>query len=368
MDSPAALAPQLAQYEKFAMSGVHWQPYVMYFNQPDYRSPVLTTDSRGFRLSHGLRDVPHSLGDHLPEGPVSLLMGGSSAFGFGAGSDRTTLASLLGRETGTPWLNLAAPAFNSTQEVLLFLLHRHQLPQIRDVVIFSGLNNLVLSALPGADRGFGQFFFSGEFYGELSGAAVRRGAVAGIARPRSGLRRLLSRSGPPAQPEPPLDQRVATAAGALRRDLDRLLELLAPTGARVRFALQPTLPWSRKKPSAEESVLLREDGSLWSTMWAGFRTALTEEAHERYAEETARVCRERGVDFLDLSAALASHPDRDGWLFVDPVHLNDRGNALATTLLCAAFGIGAQSPEAAGAETLHGPEPLRGPAEKERTP
>ncbi|MET8830524.1 GDSL-type esterase/lipase family protein [Streptomyces sp. NPDC004610] len=340
MDSPAALAPQLAQYEKFAMSGVHWQPYVMYFNQPDHHSPVLTTDSRGFRLSHGERGEPQSLGDHLPEGPVSLLMGGSSAFGFGAGSDRTTLASLLSRESGTPWLNLAAPAFNSTQEVLLFLLHRHQLPQIQDVLIFSGLNNLVVSALPGADRGYGQFFFSGEFYGELSGVAVRRTSVATVSRPRSGLRRLLSRSGPPVPPEPPLDQRISTAAGALRRDLDRLLELLAPTGARVRFALQPTLPWTGKIPSVEESVLLAEDGSLWSTMWAGFRTSLTAEAHERYADETARICRERGVDFLDLSSALGSHPDRDSWLFVDPVHLNDRGNGLVTTSLCAAFGIG----------------------------
>ncbi|MEU9335678.1 IopA [Streptomyces sp. NPDC048290] len=355
MDSHAALAPQLAQYEKFAMSGVHWLPYVMYFNQPGYRSPVLNTDSRGFRISHGAQDT-YALGDRLPEGPVSLLMGGSSAFGFGAGSDRTTLASLLSQTSGTPWLNLAAPAFNSTQEVILFLLHRQELPRVQDVVIFSGLNNLVVSALPGADQGYGQFFFSGDFYGELSGVAVQRSSVAHTAGPRGGLRRLLSRSGrrTAAPAEPPLDRRVSIAATALGHDLDRLLDLLAPTGARVRFALQPTLRWSRKPPTAEETLLTSEDGSVWSRMWSGFRPALTEEAHQRYAAEVARVCKERGVDFLDVNTAPGLHAERDAWLFVDPVHLGDHGTAVVASLLSSAFELGRDSGPLPGAQKKEG--------------
>ncbi|MFJ6657092.1 SGNH/GDSL hydrolase family protein [Streptomyces sp. NPDC091377] len=343
------LAPQLAHYQTFAMRGVHWLPYVMYFNQPNYRSPVINTDSQGFRFSHGEKGR-YALGDECPEGPVSLLMGGSSAFGFGAGSDRTTLSSLLGQESGGTWLNLAAPAFNSTQEVLLFLLHRHQLSGVRDVVIFSGLNNLVVAGLPGADQGYGQFFFSGDFYGELRGVEARRTPISHTAGPATGLRRLLPPAlsrllsrparGDAAPPGPPLARRIEIAADAIRHDLDRLIDLLAPTGARVSFALQPAPHWCGKKLSAEETVLLGDNGSLWSKVWAGFRPALVEEAHAGYAEAIGRACKERGITFVDVNTSLPLVAEKGEWLFVDPVHLNDRGNALVAEVLCRELNLG----------------------------
>ncbi|MEK8174279.1 hypothetical protein NKH77_50610 [Streptomyces sp. M19] len=101
---------------------------------------------------------------NLPPGAVSVLLGGSPAFGFGASCDEETLAShLAAGPDAVPWLNLACNGFNSTQELITFLLHRHQLPVIRDIVVMSGLNNLVLAGLPKADSDYGQFFYSGEF-------------------------------------------------------------------------------------------------------------------------------------------------------------------------------------------------------------
>jgi hypothetical protein len=38
---------------------------------------------------------------------------------------------------------------------VLFLLHRHQLPAVRDIAVFSGVNNLVVAGLPGATADYG---------------------------------------------------------------------------------------------------------------------------------------------------------------------------------------------------------------------
>ncbi|MFJ5262475.1 SGNH/GDSL hydrolase family protein [Streptomyces sp. NPDC088387] len=339
------LAPQMAEYGKFVAGDMNWQPYVMFANRPDYRSPVVNTDAQGFRLSYR-GDVGQSLNENRPKGPLGVLMGGSSAFGFGAGSDSGTVSSAMADESGIPWLNFAVPGYNSTQETILFMMHRHQLPEVRDIVVLSGLNNLVVAGLPGADQGYGQFFFSGEFFGELGGGAEGppRPPTSRTGDNRSVVQRLRSligsRPAPAASgPAVPVGERVDIAARFLRHDLDRLLDLVAPTGARVHYALQPTPVWSRKSLSAEEAVLLGDDGSLLAQAWPLFLPVLDEEAHERYSEEIGRACKERDIAYVDINMLLRSAPEKDEWLFVDAVHTNDRGNAVVAQLLCENLGL-----------------------------
>ncbi|MEK8174278.1 hypothetical protein NKH77_50605 [Streptomyces sp. M19] len=64
------------------------------------------------------------------------------------------------------------------------------------------------------------------------------------------------------------------------RDLDRLRELAAPTGARIHFALQPVSTWTGKPYSAEERRLLEERGRMWDKL---FSLVLDPEVHEGYA-------------------------------------------------------------------------------------
>ncbi|HEX3784792.1 MAG TPA: IopA [Pseudonocardiaceae bacterium] len=337
------LVPQLAQYEAFITRGLYWLPYVMYFNTPNHRSTVVNTDSGGFRISHGGANT-YSVRDQLPHGPVSILMGGSSAFGLGATCDEKTLPSLLSRNTSdTPWLNLTAPAFNSTQEVIIFLLHRHQLPEIRDIVIFSGLNNLVLAGLPGATEKYGQFFFSGEFYEKLCGSDVDRSGISHTGGRNSSARKMLSRAarllhlqgGEPADgptgPSP--EARVEIATSILANDLDRLLELAAPTGARIHFVLQPAISWTGKKRSPEEVVLLDDRTAVWSKMWDSFRPVFEAEVYQAHAPRVEQICKSRGISFIDMNDSLLMSPDSDRWLFVDAVHLNDDGNEVVSEIL-----------------------------------
>ncbi|MER5627533.1 hypothetical protein ABT061_41585 [Streptosporangium sp. NPDC002544] len=349
MDRYAELVPQMAQYEKYAKGGIPWLPYIMYFNALNYSSPVINTDSGGFRISRsGMKR--YSLQENLPPGPVSLVMGGSSAFGFGATCDQKTLASLLSENnTGTPWLNLAAPAFNSTQEVVLFLLNRHLLPEVRDIVVYGGLNNLVVAGLPGAAENYGQFFFSGEFFGHFNGQEVARTDVSHIPgrdstsqNPLSRIARLLrpqSKKAEDAPSGPSAEERVEIATRLLLKDLDRLLELAEPTGARVHFVLQPTLSWTGKKRSAEEAALLEDDTGMWAQMWAGFQPVFAEAVYTEHAQRVEEICKTRGVSFLDMNKSLLLSVNSDDWLFVDPVHLNDTGTEAVSEILKREFNL-----------------------------
>ncbi|WP_380283584.1 IopA [Kitasatospora purpeofusca] len=345
MEAQHRLTPQIKQYEEFATGEVRWLPYVMFFNRPGYRSPVVNTDAGGFRVSHGTAG-PVSLLGTVPEEPVGVVLGASPAFGFGASGDAWTIPSLLARgPQARPWLNLAAPAFNSTQEAALFQLHRHRLPAVRDVVVFSGLNNLVVAGLPQADGDYPQFFFSGEFFGQLGAPDLgQRMGQPGWARGRLG--RVAKRLGRPeegadtaggAVPDPAA--RVETAVRHAARDLRTLADLVTPLGARLHYVLQPTATWTRKPFTAEERVLIEEAGAERAGMWNLFAPVLDPAVHDGYAERLEAVCKELGVSFLDANAAVAASPAAEEWLFVDQVHLTDRGHQVTAELLRAAFDL-----------------------------
>ncbi|MFT7839701.1 SGNH/GDSL hydrolase family protein [Saccharothrix sp. BKS2] len=343
MDQQADLAPQMKQYEDFAGGDVRWLPYLVFFNRTDYRSPVLNTDAGGFRLGSG-PDGPCSLLENHPGGEVSVLLGGSPAFGFGASADERTITSVLSRGEGAAtWFNLGAPAYNSTQELVLFLLHRHQLPRVRDIIVFSGLNDLVVAGLPDARADYGQFFFSGEFFTQLgvpeAGNQLRQPKWAlGRLAQRIGLSGGAAKDDEPRVPTP--EERVDTAVAQCARDLDRLLELAAPTGARVHFVLQPTALWTGKRRTAEERALIDDADRERAAVWNLFRPILDRRVHERYRDRLAAVCAERSVSFFDANPALSG----DEWLFVDLVHLNDEGNRVVAEAMRDALGLDGERP------------------------
>lgn len=338
MDALKELAPHVENYWDMMTGDIRWLPYVIFFNGTDYQSPAVNTDSGGFRFSYGpLGEGPYSLQDN-PGDDVNLLFGASPAFGYGASSDRMSLASQLGKGSAEgPWLNMAAPAFNSTQETMLFLLHRNRFPRVQNIVLFSGLNTLVVAGLPQEGHPYGQFFFSGEFFGQLG---VPENL---LAQPRWAAGRIvqaakrLGRSGGSAEDDrprvPDQAERLETALRTVARDLDRFLELAAPTGARVHYVLQPTAAWTGKPFSPEEQVLFEKAVDDPTQAWELFRPVLDSSVHAEYAKRFEGLCKERGVPFLDMNTEMRASPLADQWLFVDQLHLNDEGYRLAAEIM-----------------------------------
>ena len=89
---------------------------------------------------------------------VTIVIGGSLVFGFGATSDNNTISSILSNKTNKIYLNFGATAFNSKQEILLFLNFFQKFKKIDKVIIVSGANDLYLNLINEEDE-WGNFFF-----------------------------------------------------------------------------------------------------------------------------------------------------------------------------------------------------------------
>ncbi len=341
MSHRATLTPQMLQYaEKFDDRGdIRWLPYLMYFHAADHRSDVVNTDRLGFRIAHGAAGETASAGGRLPDGPLRLLAGSSTAFGIGASSDRHTLPSALWTRhaPSLPWLNFAGRSHNSTQELLLFLLYRHLVPEVEEIVLFSGFNNLGLSRLPAAVRGdHGAFFNCNDFYSQMDELrAGRRKSSGGFGR-FGGRRQTAPDPVDPRVPE--LAEQIDLASELTLRNLDNWRILAEGIGAKLTFVLQPLATWVREEPAPEEKLLFEELDQI-SNFGQVYGDISSMSARETYAKALQAGCEQAGVRFLDFNPVLADAIGKNDWLFVDRIHFTDEGHDLVARLLAEQLGL-----------------------------
>lgn len=331
------LTPQLQEYARFDDRGeARYLPYLMYFHRADYRSEVINTDRAGFRLSHGPDGQTASAAGNIPgNGPVRIITGSSTVMGIGATSDATTLASRLWSEhaPSAPWLNFGGRCYNSTQEMLLFTLHRHLLPEIDEVVVFSGLNDLTVGRLPEWQQGdHGAFWFCGEYYDKMEElraenrkATKRSGFLSG------GSRRPTISTHDDVRRDIP--QVIESAATLTLRHLETW-RLLAPH-ARITYVLQPMALWMRERHAPQEQLLFDEIDRIsklgtWEALYGDISTPAVAGA---FAERLREGCEKQGIRFFDLNPVVAAAVTEDDWVYVDRAHYTDFGYDLVAKTL-----------------------------------
>src|SRR2546423_276014 len=337
------LTPQMMQYDDFDDRGsTRYLPYLMFANKANYTSSVLNTDRYGFRFSHGPNGRA-SVDSDVAKGPVRLFAGSSAAFGVGATSDTTTIPSYLWSRyaPSTPWLNFGGRSFNSTQEVVQMLLYRHLVPQIQEIVLFSGLNNLLLSRLPSWQQGdHGAFFYCDEYYEFMDELRARH---------RKAGRRLWSRDRAREAPEraeeeqlPPTPQLIARAADLAARHLQGWRQLTAGTDARITYVLSPVATWVRDEPAEQEALIFKELDRLavlGVSLEELFGDGTSPATGRQYAEALRVECEKQDVRFIDLAPELAKVTTTEDWLFVDRGHFTDHGHAVISELLAGLLSI-----------------------------
>ncbi|MEV1320280.1 Inducer of phenazine A [Micromonospora arborensis] len=326
----AELTPHMVHYnERLYEDGTfRWLPYLMYFHPADYRSEVVNTDAIGFRITHG-KDEQASPGSRLPREPVKLLVGSSSVFGVGATNDAATLPSRLWSHHAPrrPWLNFGGRSHNSTQELLLFMLYRHLLPPVEEIVIYSGFNNLGLAKLPDLVQGdHGAFYLCNDYFAKVSELRKSQRTAGGR------FRRQQATNTDAEAPVKNVDQQIAHAADLTLRHLDTWRVFASALGARLSFVLQPLAPWVRERPAAEEEALFRELDERFS--FTAMHGDVTQpEVGRRYATALRDGCSRQQVNFLDMNTVLAAAAGPDDWIFVDRCHCTDAGYDLVARLL-----------------------------------
>ena len=317
------IAPQMRDYDTLEEKA--WLPYAMNFQPPNRVTPSFSTDEHGFRvtLRQGCR---LDWREYTSSGRVrSALVGASTAFGVGASSDGSTLPSFLNRQGSSAWFNFAGRAFNSTQELLMFLLYLP--PEVERVLIFSGINNLTLSYLSHETSPIYNSFYSQSLFER----GLRRGALPGIRGTlrllaEESLRKLSTQNPAKANGSHP-QEKYRHAVACFERDM-RIWDLLRRgMGFKLYFVFQPVVPWIDKSLCSEESQLFSLlDQSDPSAQWGGI-VAYLRGQRQQYLSDVRDVCARLEVPFLDLNACRSYAEDR--WLFVDRAHLTDEGYALA---------------------------------------
>jgi lysophospholipase L1-like esterase len=314
------LTPQMLGYqEQFADSGdIRWLPYLMYFHPSSYHSAVVNTDVSGFRYSecNGKR---YSVCDCNREEPARLLAGSSTVFGIGASSDCWTLASRLSENDPRPelWFNFGGRSFNSTQELMLLVLYRHLLPPIKEIVLFSGFNNLGLARLPSSARlEHGAFFNCHQFFEALY--PIKTGGVKSVAK------WLLGRDEVVVESPLSLEEQMRYAADLTLRHLYIWQIVAKDLNAKLTYVLQPLSGWVRPKGCSQEEALFAELDRL-GRFTEVYGDILSKEICLQYAEQLRVGVESIGARFINISPILSASLKPDQWLFVDRVHFTDDG-------------------------------------------
>lgn len=282
---------------------------------PGHRSETLNTDEEGFRLSAS----PHGPVDSVSwvaDGGGGLLLGSSVAFGLGATSDSTTLASHLAALTGERWLNLAVLAANSTQELIAAIPYLHA---AKTVVVFSGLGNYIGLLRARTWNAFGPIFYEGTF------AKLTQVPLFDLAALSTGDADLAeveaNRREAPVPPEPDASQfrhRVEEAARIQLRDL-AFVARTAPEGTRVVFCLQPLATPRTRELTPEEQERYDFQESL-----LGVPNEVVEQHFETFGDIIEKGCPDLGAEFLRIGAHEFVGPS-----FVSNGVLTDEGNRQA---------------------------------------
>lgn len=338
------LAPQLTDYE--ALEDVLW-PFVTVNAQPNISTPVVSTDSRGHRITR--LGTQEARSDDAPEN-AAFVLGGSVAFGHGATSDESTLAGALWRRTGIPYVNLGIRAGSSTQELVSAIPFAERATTF---VVFSGLNNLTRArGSEGLDALYG-YVFGDSVLRELASIpftelgrrvskplratddetlfaeADRRrqkleAKATGAEWTRRTKRPRTKEQGPKIRRD--AGEVVAIAAGQQLRDL-RILRRMLPDAATLVFALQPYAPLIARTLSREEEEIFAALDLIQGEKWDDVRDHIAA-CWPGFAAAVERGCAELGVPYLDTAAG-----DLGGWCFVDRAHMTDQGYDAAAAML-----------------------------------
>lgn len=328
------IAPQMSDYDQI---GEEWVPYLMRADRATRQFASVRTDRWGMRYSVRADGTPLTV-DTLAaaEGmPLcNVLLGSSAVFGVGSSSDAHTISSFLARDTKQDWLNFGGRAYNSTQEAIRLMLHLP--PRLRNIIVFSGVNNLTLAFVSSSTSPVYNSFFS---------QSVFERAMSNPSGGYIGVRRALIRLGQeinhrffgiaPAPVREELGDAYADVIRCFERDL-RVLKCLADgVGARLIFAMQPLATWLDKALSPEEQSIF----TILDTMsgdWVVLADQISK-VRDQYFYDVSRLCAKVDVAFCNLNVS----PEflLKEWLFVDRIHLTDRGCELAADILKREFSL-----------------------------
>ncbi len=307
------IVPQMEFYDKISCD---FKPFVMFFNVPNFKSKFVNTDNLGFRLNFYNNEIK-SLSSFYNKPRISIVIGGSLVFGFGSTSDQKTISSILSKKTNKLFVNFGATAFNSKQEILLFLNFFQKFSIIEQVIIISGANDLYLNLINDEDD-WGNFFFKKK-YEKIFNKYENKNNL--ISKLKNSYLKILNKK---------VNNRlIKINYEKLKNNYVQNFSLWSSISKsfnfRIHYFLQPMASWTRKKLTEEElnlfNILDNSDDFAHLTL----KVVSKYENYIEFSKLIRNIADYYKINFTDLNEQINKIENLNDSIFVDRVHMNDRG-------------------------------------------
>lgn len=323
-----------------------FRPYLMFANADNYRNKVVNTDRLGFRKVYYKKKL---LGiDQLKKESknINILLGTSAAFGMGSNSDKTTIQSLLSSK-GKLCFSLGIRGGNSQQELLSFLRFKNFFPKVKNIIIFSGLNDISQSAVKNSLHYHDYGGFSGaqshvfhsliqvnSFSGEkwILGKTNLFFIINYLANKFNIFRSFLKifsffkTSNLQKKTKNIATQSFEEKNNNIRKimanDLHTWSLIQKQMQIRIIYLFQPTITWASRKPTdCEKQIIEFEKKRIKKYFQKDFTSKKVYLDTKNFIKKE---CKKNSIDFYD-SNELISNSDKKKDFFIDFVHLSDYG-------------------------------------------
>ena len=311
------IVPQMELYDQITCD---YRPFVMFFNRANFSSKFVNTDYLGFRLNIWAGELKKNT-DFFNYKEVSIVIGGSCVFGFGATSDEKTISSQLSKKTNHIYLNFGATAFNSKQEILLFLNFFKKYKKIKNVIIISGANDIFLNLLNNQDE-WGDFFFKNK-YSRIHDSYKNRKHV------NLNLINYFTKILKKKTKKLSENNKNLINYKDVETNYDEIFSLWKTLSNAYNFNLkiflQPIPSWLNKPLSIEEKTLFTILDNSNVKAHINLKKLSSIDNYNKFLSILEKTSKKHNVDFIDLNKELLNIKNIDKRLFVDRVHMTNQG-------------------------------------------
>lgn len=328
-------------YKDYINHSNEFRPFVTSFGECNYKSGSLNTDEFGLRrqfYKNGEKVDFKTIKFKINE--CDLLLGGSTAFGTGCSSDKTTFANLLTKE-GNHLINWGQRGALSQQELLTFLMLKPFLPKIKKIILFSGANDVSLSAIEGnfTHPEWGTVF-SEKYFAEK---AFHKNNEKNTKKEEFKIFKLIKFFNSfsfSQNKEVNLNKKnlikidlnvpkYETVLHHIKNSFETWSWIQNTNKLPIIYILQPVATWSKKRLSKIEEKLINSD----IESIAGLNTFLCEMTYYKFKKDLEKLAKNFNIKFIDLNKFLRDSNIEDQLIFIDSCHLTDRGNIIICELL-----------------------------------
>ncbi len=309
------LVPQMEYYDQISCE---FKPYVMFFNKRNFLSNTVNTDSNGFRFNI-IKNKAYSLEDLYNEKEVSLVVGGSTAFGFGSSSDYNTISSQLSILSNEIYINFGATAFNSMQELFLYINFFQRFKKIKNVIILSGINDLFLSFSQKFDP-WGNYFFKTEYEKLFLKTKNIKDKIYSLFENKKNINYKFNVNYKEINL---LYEKIFNIWSNLERS----------NNFNVYFFLQPFPSWFNKNLTKEEISLFDLLDNSDNKAHLILKEISNFNIYQKYSSIIKQSLKKNSIKYINLNEEILINDKKNDWLFVDRVHMTDEGYSMLAKLI-----------------------------------